>query len=326
MFLTFAFLCSHVSADCSSIIKGNQTIIKTETIFKADIAILIDESGSILDSDYTKEIDFCKSLVNSFNVNENEVRFALIWFASNGMMELDWYRGDNKSSVINVLQSKKHNNGYDTRFDPPLKIVQNLVGDRQHPKFRPDAVKIVVLITDGDNSDQGETRKTTKALRDSGVVIFAIRVGAASVQPHLVEITGGNANQVFATEDFNHLKTKLEGLKTEIKNHHVCEFHYEPTCNCYYDKSKNCVQEGYLKITRVDTPIARDACPKDKTKSLPCDQAMCDQTKPNTIKPAQITSNTIKPSDQTTPNKGSGIMKSGCFILYLLVTIRIIYI
>ncbi len=80
-----------------------------EKVAVADIALVIDQSGSIRDH-YKDELDFAKKFVNSFPIGINQTRFALTQFSLANMtkVRLPWSEGTSKEKVISTLDDMEH--------------------------------------------------------------------------------------------------------------------------------------------------------------------------------------------------------------------------
>lgn len=119
MFVTVSrfSISTSVADDCSPTPIETVTIdVSHGYVFKADIALLIDDSGSIGLDNYRKEIELCQNLVSGFNVNDDETRFALIWFSVDAKLETPWYDGNSSPKVTETLGSVDHGYGGDTKF------------------------------------------------------------------------------------------------------------------------------------------------------------------------------------------------------------------
>ncbi|KAK3585313.1 hypothetical protein CHS0354_040262, partial [Potamilus streckersoni] len=101
--------------------------------------------------------------------------------------------------------------GYTTGGTTETEKALNLLITEGFQGMRPDAKRTAIVITDGLSTQPNLTQQTTKAARDSGILVFAIGVGS---QTNMNELNGiaNDTKQVFFVDDFNALSGMVKQL------------------------------------------------------------------------------------------------------------------
>ncbi|XP_054898471.1 collagen alpha-1(XIV) chain-like [Poeciliopsis prolifica] len=141
----------------------------------ADIAMLVDGSGSISRDDFGRMKSFISEMVQNFPVGPNKVQIGLTQYSRDQKAEWHLNSHNKKQSLLQAINQIKQIHG-STMTGKALQYIDNH-SFTPEVGTRPDSKKIVVLITDGESVDDVEIPATN--LKDSGIEVFVIGVGRA---------------------------------------------------------------------------------------------------------------------------------------------------
>ncbi|XP_068754048.1 matrilin-3-like [Montipora capricornis] len=215
-----------VSRTCTATMKCNEQPCELPCNAGLDIAILLDQSNSMLvdPSDMPMAIGFLKDLVSNFNPGEDLDHFGLITFKTD--VEVEFNFADSKYYNIDKLKeriSKEINFTPDerdpvTRTDLALKKARDELftvagGDRA------DKPNVMVVLTDGKPNpmrDFQEIRaQVTKDLKAKKVVTLAVGAGR-DIDHDTLQLIAGPGNPVFHVQRFSQLKNRIDDIKSTI--------------------------------------------------------------------------------------------------------------
>ncbi|XP_077982893.1 matrilin-3-like [Glandiceps talaboti] len=143
-----------------------------------DLLYVIDKSGSIGTTDFTKSIDLVKQLIDLFPVpiSPDETRIAAISFSSAHKVDLDFnfLACANKDACKDAIGRIDFEDG-STHTGRALNLARtnaftNAAGSRSN------AHKVLFLITDGRSNGGLSVTAAANALKDTGVEIYALGV------------------------------------------------------------------------------------------------------------------------------------------------------
>ncbi|KAM8876981.1 integrin alpha-M-like isoform 1-T1 [Synchiropus picturatus] len=180
----------------------------------ADIAFLLDGSGSVYSTDFSKMKVFVKNLVKSFL--GTDTKFSITEFATDPKVYQYFNSFDirNWESQINAVQQSY---GW-TSTAKAIKHIVNYVFTPSRGS-RPNVKKILIVITDGASTDPSELPGAAASAKAKGIVPFAIGVGSAfttsTAYAELVTIASSPKN-VFQVENFSALDRIRQTLQDKI--------------------------------------------------------------------------------------------------------------
>ncbi|XP_063003668.1 collagen alpha-4(VI) chain-like [Elgaria multicarinata webbii] len=184
---------------------------------KADIILLIDTSETMTRVHFDQTKEFIHSIVNRSDIGADKVQIGLIQFGTNPKEEFPLNRYHNKADLrkaISAMMQMKEG----AMAGKALDFVSPYFDDSKGG--RPGINQYLIILTDENSHD--EVQKPAKALRDKGVVIFAIGVLQAN-SSQLTEIAGSQ-DKVFSEDDFLSLMFLDKTILFEICNpEEVCK-------------------------------------------------------------------------------------------------------
>uniref|UniRef100_A0A1A8V1X9 VWFA domain-containing protein n=1 Tax=Nothobranchius furzeri TaxID=105023 RepID=A0A1A8V1X9_NOTFU len=183
---------------------------------QADIAFLLDGSGSVQSVDFTKMKTFVVNLIGA--LWGKDTQFAITQFSSytsthyyfNTLSDSNWKQQINNINQIN-------------RGTATAAAIMNVVNDVFSPfkGARSNVKKILIVITDGESQDQYNLPDAIQLANQNNIARFAIGVGAAfSSQRAKAELnmiaSPPSENFVFQVESFGALDKIQKNLQDKI--------------------------------------------------------------------------------------------------------------
>lgn len=185
---------------------------------KTDFILVLDESGSLTNTQFAQLKDFAVSFVNSLTIGADDSQVGITMFATNARNIIN-LSGD-QASIINAI------NGI-TKLGGNTCIGCGLFfADTMFQNFgRADAIPIVLVLTDGVNtrpapasSAAANLASAINALETRGVIRIAIGVGNNVNQNEINAIASDPDSQfAFLGIDFNTLSTLVDTIITQVQ-------------------------------------------------------------------------------------------------------------
>ncbi|XP_048579524.1 collagen alpha-3(VI) chain isoform X2 [Nematostella vectensis] len=141
---------------------------------KADIAFLMDSSGSIGVRDYKKEKQFVQGLSDIFDISPGQSRASLIIYSDFPKLIFDLEDGVTNQNITSVLKNLEYLRGR-TRIDKALMMAEEVFADA-----RPTVPRIAFILTDGKQTQDYDAIPldvSSQRLKKMGVKIYVIGVG-----------------------------------------------------------------------------------------------------------------------------------------------------
>lgn len=142
----------------------------------ADVFFLLDSSSSIWLPDFHKQLRFVEHVIDLLNTTNGNTRIGLVTFSNQVRLVMRLGSPDNKQKIKEMLtRSDIYLTGGSTDTANAIGFVRD-VGF--NPKeARSGVAHIMIVITDGQSSDQQATAYHAKMAHDAGIYVFAIGVG-----------------------------------------------------------------------------------------------------------------------------------------------------
>ncbi|KAM9715734.1 integrin alpha-M-like [Menidia menidia] len=178
---------------------------------QADIAFLLDGSGSVITEDFTRMKTFVTKLIEP--LLGKDTQFAITQFSTepdihyyfNTFSTKQW-----KSQIESISQSQ----GWTYTAKAIQRVVDNVFeatkGSRQNAK------KILIVITDGKSNDHEDLQRSVQLAKNKGITRFAIGVGDAFEQELKTIASYPSSNHVFQVENFEALEKIRQNLQDKI--------------------------------------------------------------------------------------------------------------
>ena len=141
----------------------------------ADMLFLLDSSSVVPQSQYQRELDFLKKIVELFTISPHYVRAGIIPFGDRAELSIRMGHHSTNEAINRSIDSLPYIGG-NKRMDRALTLA-NLTFSEARPKVP----KILLIITSGgDEAEPGaDLSSPVGALREQGVAIFVIAIGVS---------------------------------------------------------------------------------------------------------------------------------------------------
>ncbi|KAK2163018.1 hypothetical protein LSH36_87g03001 [Paralvinella palmiformis] len=165
---------------------------------KADIVIVIDESGSIGKDNFILVKQFVVDLVGAFHVSADGIRIGIIKYASKtttitGLGALTT-TADVQDAVRNIIYS-----GSGTRTDLGLLKMRDMLHNGRGSEGIP---QIGIILTDGKSSDADALKDAVKEISDESFTIFSVGVSGADIEELKLYSSDPDCLHVYLLNDF----------------------------------------------------------------------------------------------------------------------------
>jgi len=207
---------------------------------KTDLVFLIDSSGSVGQKNVDSTAKFLKEVVKELPVAADSVRVGVVQYSG-----LDKYDSEDNKFHHTLEQPLKHgttlekvNKALDgmkwhgkgdggTELNDPMTYTGegiNHVLQKEFPRGRRGAKKILVVLTDGQsNSRNGDFKvdKMAEKARKRRIVVLAVGIGKDVHRPEL-DAMAGNDDHVFQSDGYSGLSKLTAKLSAET-NAEICK-------------------------------------------------------------------------------------------------------
>lgn len=182
---------------------------------KADIVFVLDASSSEGSTNFNKQVRFVRDFVSKFPVSSRSTQFSVVTFATNVKNEFWLNEHQSSYSLYNALGQITYTQGT-TNTHLALDFV------RQNSFLpinggRPDAEKIVIVLTDGQSTDPAKTQTAAEDLHLAGAQVISIGIGSG-ISSQELETIASDKQHAFKVADFDALRT----IETQLQ-HAACQ-------------------------------------------------------------------------------------------------------
>ncbi|XP_057681467.1 integrin alpha-M-like isoform X1 [Corythoichthys intestinalis] len=183
---------------------------------KADIAFLLDGSGSVDAGDFKIMKDFVIGLIDSFVGKDS--KFAIIQFSNKPTVHSD-FSTFKFATWRNDIQGIKQLGGGTNTARAILSVTNTVFVETEDSRLI--VKKILIVITDGESTDSRSLPNAIKAAETKNIVRFAIGVGSAFQRPNAIKELNTIASlpstkHVFRVGSFSALNAIQETLEDSI--------------------------------------------------------------------------------------------------------------
>ncbi|XP_026018701.1 integrin alpha-M-like [Astatotilapia calliptera] len=184
---------------------------------QADIAFLLDGSGSVRSTDFQTMKNFVKDLIKSFL--SSDTQFSVSQFSTDPQVHFNFKKFYSSESVETDIDRIRQLRGWTYTAKAITHVVNNVF--KQQSGSRPNVKKVLIVITDGESNDRQNLRDATKRAESKNIVRFAIGVGNAfsedAAKQELDTIASSPSDKhVFKVENFDALKVIRQNLQDKI--------------------------------------------------------------------------------------------------------------
>ncbi|XP_060942973.1 integrin alpha-M-like [Limanda limanda] len=207
---------SYLNTVCYNMTYSLQTISSFTPAFQectkktVDLVFLVDGSGSMTGAEFRKNKDFIVDIMAS--LKNTSIKFSAVQFSSNNRKVFD-FNDYQDGSALKKLKEEPHMEDL-TNTHGALEFVMINILENQTAGASPDAIKVLVIITDGDPSDRdnGIIKKYDK----KHIIRFVIGVKEATLEKFTAIASKPAEDYAFKIENYNGLKGILEKFQKRI--------------------------------------------------------------------------------------------------------------
>lgn len=166
---------------------------------KVDLGFILDSSGSITNF-YQKEKDFLKAVTAAFGVSADDSRAGVVTFSAtveHSIKLKDYTDLNSFNAAVDAIPLM----GSYTRIDKALRLTQAEMFLEANGA-RAGLTKILILLTDGSQTatnDAEDPAAIAAELRNAGINLIVVGMGAGVNPAELEKIAGGKDNMLSAT-------------------------------------------------------------------------------------------------------------------------------
>ncbi|KAL5016430.1 hypothetical protein ScPMuIL_006019 [Solemya velum] len=172
----------------------------------ADIIFVLDTSSSIMPDDFTTQTQFVVDVVNILDINQNKTQVGLITFSDNATVGFYLDQYSSGASVAAAVKSTPHTGGRTNTGDALRLLLEEGFSSRHGA--RTGVAQIAIVITDGLSRVPEETVVNAGKVKDSGIYVFAIGVGANADKGELGAMASTpTADYLFTVDGYGALDT-----------------------------------------------------------------------------------------------------------------------
>ncbi|KAL9972481.1 hypothetical protein ACROYT_G018792 [Oculina patagonica] len=184
----------------------------------ANIAFLIDSSGSMGKTNYKRLKTFVKEFMTKLVENSSQFEAAVVLYSTRASVKLNFSQKFTLQLFHSTINNLPWERGY-TRTDKALNVASDYIFTNDTLSRRQNVPMIAILITDGKATDKFpdfvSAGNASEPLKQKGVRIFAFGVGNNIDLQELFEITE-RINDVFRVFSFFTLLEIVDTLVSKV--------------------------------------------------------------------------------------------------------------
>ncbi|XDC70798.1 hypothetical protein R6Z07F_001971 [Ovis aries] len=184
-------------------------------IQQLDVVFVLDHSGSINAEDQENMINLTIHLVKKSDVGLDRVRFGALRYSDDPEVLFYLNKYSSGPAIIEHLRRRRDTAG-STYTAKALERANDLFTEEHGSRIKQNVRQMLIVITDGVSHDRTKLGEAASKLRNKGVIIYAVGVGAAN-QVEL-ETIAGDKNYTIHVSGFDKLKDIYLPLQDSMCN------------------------------------------------------------------------------------------------------------
>lgn len=207
--------------------------------YPADIAFLIDSSGSEFGAQFDNERNFVSMVTNEFAINPNDTMVAVSQFATTSRTDILFNQYPDKDSLLNAIARIQWMNGESNTHTGLNELAHHVFQVKSHNIHhghhghqavtygpRSESAKIAIVLTDGRSLEPDQTIRAAHQLHNMGVEVFVIGMGH-SVDFRELQQIATDRDHVYRISSTN----DLAAIHTNIVDA-ICKCMSNKFCSC----------------------------------------------------------------------------------------------
>ncbi|XP_052788956.1 uncharacterized protein LOC128223687 [Mya arenaria] len=199
---------------------------------QVDLVFVVDTSSSLTANDFTRSIRFLSEVVDGFEISPYNTQVGLVTYSSTARVEFHLNQHTNNVSLHNAINGV-HNVPGATQTDKAIdKAITEVFSSGNGA--RPGAVKVMVVITDGNSDDDLNTLDAANKAHAAGVVTFSVGVGTSIGKTELDNIaTDPDCTHAYTVKGYDEIKFLREEIQ---KATCIAPLYINQTYSCRLDQ------------------------------------------------------------------------------------------
>ncbi|CAH1789268.1 unnamed protein product [Owenia fusiformis] len=183
---------------------------------RADIAFVVDGSGSVGAGNFEKMKSFVRDVTNDLTIGSDAVQVAFVLFSDSSAVEFGLNAFTDKESLASAINQVIYKGGATNIASGLRSLRQDIfvasMGDRA------TAPNVGILLSDGpSNWDAESTVPEAQEARATGIELFAVGVGPDADKDEMLQITNSE-ERVMAVSNFDTLSTMKNSIIGSTRN------------------------------------------------------------------------------------------------------------
>jgi len=186
-----------------------------------DLNFAVDSSGSINKKDpnnWDLALQFVANITSQFTIGPNDVQVAFVLFSNVATVEWGLTRYRDKPSLIRAILSMRYLDST-TNLNDALYLTRTEVFAPGRGT-RPGAVKVTVILTDGEDNVPNEgtplTLQNATACKNQGIRLMAVGVSNQVDEQRLQQIISDPLRDYYRVDDYISLRNIIQELTPQI--------------------------------------------------------------------------------------------------------------
>lgn len=180
----------------------------------ADVVFVLDSSGSIGQAQFTKQLQFVSNVAGRWQLRSaggtTGYQVSVVTYSDDAKEEIPLNKHTRTDELQKDISSIKYI-GSNTMTHKALNFAKDETFKSEHGG-RYGAVKIVIVMTDGQSSQPQDTVTMAKALHGNDVMVLAVGIGT-QIDPEELKTIASDEKNVFTVESFDLLDTIEQALE-----------------------------------------------------------------------------------------------------------------
>lgn len=174
----------------------------------ADILFLLDASGSITRTNFDKQLNFVRDFAKQYIIGPNNIQVGVATFSTSVQEQIRLNQYSSAPALLAAISAVSQDGGL-TYTDEGLQFARTTAFTHGG---RPNASKIVVVLTDGRSYSSSSTISEANKLKNMpGMKVISIGIGSSVDKTELLNIAS-DAAHMFTVAGFD----SLDAIKSEI--------------------------------------------------------------------------------------------------------------
>ncbi|XP_053390821.1 von Willebrand factor A domain-containing protein 2-like [Mercenaria mercenaria] len=230
----------------------------------ADIAFIIDGSGSVLMDGFTKSLQFVQRIVDAFDIGSSATQVALIVFDHHARIQFYFNKNNDVTTLKSAISAINYPGG-ETNITAAIVKATEMFQDTSVSGRRSSTTGIVILMTDGVTDLFEPSINAAQKLKDLGIIIDTAGVGS-SVNVEELKNVATNASYYFNADNYNSLES-ISGPLTSSACKDI------GGCNC--KNGGTCIPGNFRSYCDCPAIYTGSDCEKSICDESPCAKGEC---------------------------------------------------